>query len=288
MNLSPGARQAWRVFLNPHDNRGHFRRELDGHDLDEHIAACYASALAVVERMRPLLGGRVPGRILEVGSSTGLNCLALQAAFPDAEVIGIEPEKEAVAAAIATAESFGAPRTRFVQGFGEDLPLPDESVDFILCHTVIEHVLDPRKVIAEMARTLRRGGAISLEAPNYLWPKEPHLNVWCIPLLGKRSIKLCARMQGCTRDEVGFVDHLQLVHPGMLERSFAKSGLRWRECVGDKILSVAGGQLEQVKAYHFAVPTLRFLRRVGLLSGIAELIVRLGLHPSVMYTLTKA
>ena len=238
--------------------------------------------------MRTVLDGHTPARILEVGSSTGLNCLALQQVFPDAEVIGIEPEAEAVAAAEATASSVGSSRTRFVQGFGESLPFPDNFFDFILCHTVIEHVVDTGRVIAEMARTLAPGGAISLEAPNYIWPKEPHLNVWCIPLLGKPSIKLCARLQGRTRDETRFVDHLQLVYPGMLERSFTSAGLQWRHRVRDKIAAVAGGSVEEVKAYHSAAPTLRLLQRVGLLNGAANLIIRLGLHPSVMYTLTKA
>ena len=288
MNLSAQALQAWRSFLEPHDNRGHLRRELAGATIDEHVAACYASSVSTAERMRVILEGRAPRRILEVGASTGLNCLALQRLFPEAEVIGIEPESEAIAAAVATAECWGSSRARFLQGFGESLPFEANSIDFILCHTVIEHVADTCKVIAEMARTLAPAGVISLEAPNYIWPKEPHLNIWCLPLLGKRFIKICARMQGRTPHEARFVDHLQLVHPGMLEHSFASAGLRWRDGVRDKIAAVAGGDLKQVRAYRSTAPVLRLLRRIGMLNGIANLIIRLGLHPSVMYTLTKA
>jgi hypothetical protein len=109
-----------------------------------------------------------------------------------------------------------------------------------------------------------------------------------VPLFGKRSIKLCARIQGRTREEVRFVDHLQLVRPSMLERSFASAGLTWRQCVRDKIIAVAGGETGQVKAYHFAAPALRLLHRAGILNAAANLIVRMGLHPSVMYALTKA
>jgi SAM-dependent methyltransferase len=45
------------------------------------------------------------------------------------------------------------------------LPLPDESVDTILCTEVMEHVPDPEKTIQEFARVLRPGGTVIVTAP---------------------------------------------------------------------------------------------------------------------------
>ncbi|CAN5172351.1 hypothetical protein BH20ACI1_BH20ACI1_20290 [soil metagenome] len=45
------------------------------------------------------------------------------------------------------------------------LPLPDASVDTILCTEVLEHVPDPEKVISEFARILRNDGVVICTAP---------------------------------------------------------------------------------------------------------------------------
>lgn len=47
------------------------------------------------------------------------------------------------------------------------LPLPDESVDVILCQEGIEHVPDQLKVFEEFARVLKPHGKLALTTPNY-------------------------------------------------------------------------------------------------------------------------
>lgn len=46
-----------------------------------------------------------------------------------------------------------------------EIPVPDGSFDAVLCTEVIEHVADPVRVIAELARVLRKGGTLILTAP---------------------------------------------------------------------------------------------------------------------------
>lgn len=57
---------------------------------------------------------------------------------------------------------------------GEDLPYPSNYFDLILSHEVIEHVIDDKKAIQEMVRTLKVGGRINLFCPNRWYPVETH------------------------------------------------------------------------------------------------------------------
>jgi SAM-dependent methyltransferase len=49
-----------------------------------------------------------------------------------------------------------------------DMPLPDESVDLVMCRSVMEHVADPAAVYREIHRVLRRGGRFVFLTAN-LW-----------------------------------------------------------------------------------------------------------------------
>lgn len=58
-------------------------------------------------------------------------------------------------------------RVRFVEGFGEDLPLGDEQFDLVTMYDVMEHVISPRKVLEEAYRVLRPGGLFATVFPPY-------------------------------------------------------------------------------------------------------------------------
>ena len=103
------------------------------------------------------------------------------------------------------------------------------------------------QLISEVARTLSESGFVHLEAPNYLWFYEPHLQIWTIPKLGKSFVKLCARLQA-KDSNVLFLDHLKFVTPFELERLFIKNKLAWHNRAEDKILATLNGSSE-IKKY---------------------------------------
>jgi len=57
--------------------------------------------------------------------------------------------------------AFGPATT--VIGDGHDLPFADDSFDAVICQAVLEHVIDPPRVVAEMGRVLRPGGYLYAE-----------------------------------------------------------------------------------------------------------------------------
>ena len=274
---------AWKRWLAVTRERCHLHFKLEGDDLATHLTVCGASAGQTAARVARDIEGSSPNTILEVGCSVGFNCLALAERFPSAHVVGIEPDVDAARVAAAMASARDANRVQFIHGVGEALPFKLETFDLIVCHTVIEHVQSVPRVIAEMARVLSRRGVIHLEAPNYRWPREPHLGIWCVPILGKKWMKVSAALQG-KRNHLYYLDHLQLVNPNWLERLFRDNGLIWENRVRRKILRAASGEKDLVKEYHGMGVALRFVNTLGVVPAIANAVIGTGVYPSVLYT----
>ena len=51
----------------------------------------------------------------------------------------------------------------------KNIPLPDESVDAVICRAVLEHIDEPFKAVAEMNRILKPGGKCLVSLP-FLYP----------------------------------------------------------------------------------------------------------------------
>jgi ubiquinone/menaquinone biosynthesis C-methylase UbiE len=285
MQLTEQGLKVWQAFLANQDNHGHAKRVLAGPHIDVHVNACWKSALDTATRIKSELPDIKPRRILEIGCSAGLNCYALQQTYPNAEVIGIEPEQEAVNVARAMLNGESTAQLHFQQGFGEKLPLADESADLIVCHTVIEHVNDVETVINEMSRVLSPSGFIHLDAPNYRFPYEPHLGIVTIPSFGKKFVKFSALLQGRWKQR-NFLNHLKFVTPASLQRHFSKYGLQWHNRSIDKLDAAMNGYGD-IKKYRRIAKFLKLLHRFGLGKPIVSALGAAGLYPSVLYTLRK-
>jgi SAM-dependent methyltransferase len=92
---------------------------------------------------------RLEGIVLDVGCGTQPNpSYATEFA---GTFVGIDPVRGAPERAFA-----------FVQGLGEYLPFADASFDRVLFATSLDHMLSPRRALAEARRVLRRGGSMSI------------------------------------------------------------------------------------------------------------------------------
>jgi ubiquinone/menaquinone biosynthesis C-methylase UbiE len=108
-------------------------------------------------------GVRPGQRVLEIGCGTGNLALLVKRLQPQAEVVGIDPDPQA----LARARSKAARESLTVQldrGFAERLPYPDASFDHVLSALMLHHLTSDQQVDAlrEARRTLRPRGALHL------------------------------------------------------------------------------------------------------------------------------
>jgi SAM-dependent methyltransferase len=126
-----------------------------------------------------------PRRILEMGCGTGASTLPLKAAWPDAEVHGIDVGASMLRYAHGRAESLGVP-IHFSQADASRTPFPDGYFDLVV--SVIVHHEMPADVggrmIRECYRLLRSGGitvhdgALASEQPPQTDPFQQFLFAW--------------------------------------------------------------------------------------------------------------
>jgi 2-polyprenyl-6-hydroxyphenyl methylase/3-demethylubiquinone-9 3-methyltransferase len=101
--------------------------------------------------------------VLDLGCAGGFMAEAMAAR--GANVTGIDPAAEAIAAARAHARA-GGQRIGYDVGVGEALPYGDASFDAVVCVDVLEHVADLDQVMAQVARVLRPGGLFLFDTIN--------------------------------------------------------------------------------------------------------------------------
>jgi SAM-dependent methyltransferase len=101
-----------------------------------------------------------PGEtVLDLGSGAGADVLiSARRVDPGGRAIGLDMTTEMVELARRNAAEAGVTNVEFVQGYLEDIPLPEASVDVVISNCVINLAADKHVVLREAARVLRPGG----------------------------------------------------------------------------------------------------------------------------------
>jgi 2-polyprenyl-3-methyl-5-hydroxy-6-metoxy-1,4-benzoquinol methylase len=113
--------------------------------------------------------------VLDIGCSQGIASILL--AREGHRVVGIDREHEAIRAArerLDDEEAQVRERVEFRVGEGRAVGFPAGSFDTVLLGEVLEHQLDPWKLLKEARRVLRPGGRIVITTPYGVHPYPDH------------------------------------------------------------------------------------------------------------------
>ncbi len=113
--------------------------------------------------VREILADLPVGTALDAACGTGRHAAYLAALGH--RVIGVDASAEMLAAARAK-----RPGGEFHVGDLHQLPVPERSVDVLVCSLALEHVADLRPVFSEFVRVLRPGGHLITSDTNHDWP----------------------------------------------------------------------------------------------------------------------
>ena len=123
-------------------------------------------------KLRDAVSASVPqgGTFVDVGAGTGTLAIAFSAARPDAIVIAVDGDDEALG--IARSKD-GADRVEWTTGFAGELPFEDGAADAVAVSLLLHHLDTPAKLDAlrDIHRILGPGG--SIHVADWGKPRDP-------------------------------------------------------------------------------------------------------------------
>ena len=112
-------------------------------------------------------------------------------------------------------------------GVGENLSYSNEYFDFIFLGEVLEHSWQPKKLVDECFRVLKKGGNLILDTPN----------IYALPRIIRYLIK--------GRDIIlGDPDHKIFYSRAMLENLIQQAGFEIKQITSDTICTIKGKNIK--------------------------------------------
>ena len=105
--------------------------------------------------------------VLDCGCGEGTIAIGLSEAVPHGRVIGVDIGLDNLAAARRYAAATGRANLAWAVADGQRLPFHDGAFEAVLCHSVLETLEDPAKVVAELRRVTKRGGVVGVASVEY-------------------------------------------------------------------------------------------------------------------------
>lgn len=213
-------------------------------------AACWwdeTATIAPLKRLNPLrfdyFDRVVPDwrglRVLDVGCGGGFTCEFL--ARRGAQVWGVDQSQPCIAAARDHARRVDLPIT-YAQGVAEQLPLPANHVDVVVCVDVLEHVVNPARAVAEISRVLKPGGLFCFDTLNRTW-RSRLVMIWLLEIILRQI-------------PVGIHDWHKFITPAELEAMLVQVGFGRVTMDGFNLFGSTVGEI--VDAYRLYRATGKF------------------------------
>jgi ubiquinone/menaquinone biosynthesis C-methylase UbiE len=154
------------------------------------------------------------GKILDVGNLGGDGRMhkMIRQAFSDCEIFGIDKNKQ-------KAEELKFPN-QIIGDINETFPFESNFFDTIYLGELIEHIWDPKRILKEVYRVLKKEGVVILDTPH----------IYAL----KRTMKFF--LTG--KDFLGDSDHKIFFTPAVLKNLLEKCGFEIIEITTDRKLNI--------------------------------------------------
>jgi ubiquinone/menaquinone biosynthesis C-methylase UbiE len=121
-----------------------------------------------------------PGwQVLDCGCGVGSITCDLATFVERGYVVGLDSQPGQIERARALASERGMVNVRFDVGSAYDLPYADHSFDAAFANTLLQHLAEPRRALAEIKRVLKPGGVLGIADDDHstlIWePRTPPL-----------------------------------------------------------------------------------------------------------------
>ncbi len=115
----------------------------------------------------PMMGLKEDSAILDVGCGLGFIGTELAEFVPRGKVVGVDLDPELIKEAEKRRREADIKNLDFRVGDACALPFADSSVDLSICQTLLMHLKDPSKGVAEMGRVTKKGGRVVAIEPDF-------------------------------------------------------------------------------------------------------------------------
>lgn len=109
--------------------------------------------------------------LLDIGAGSGY--VAVELARYGINVIACDMSEQAIANLKKYKRQFSLKNLRLLVCKAEEIPLANNSVDYIVANALLEHILDEKKAINKWKKILRKRGKMLITVPlslKYVWP----------------------------------------------------------------------------------------------------------------------
>jgi ubiquinone/menaquinone biosynthesis C-methylase UbiE len=151
-------------------------------------------------------------RVLDIGCGTGSMAINIKRMHPEAKVVGIDPDPDALALSKRKAKRAGL-SIEFDRGFADHMPYADGSFDRVFSSFMFHHLAADEKAatLGEIRRVLKPGG--SLHLLDFVHEHDAHSGEPAHRHLIHRSGAVADRIESrmtSLMDEAGFADAKEL------------------------------------------------------------------------------
>jgi len=158
------------------NKNAHYRKQLDYYQKEFSAVSRYELAAwqkSYIQRIKEyLLGNDFKNKtLLDIGAGSGY--VAVELARYGVNVIACDMSEQAIENLKKYKRQFSLKNLKLLVCKAEDIPLADNSVDYVVVNALLEHIIDEKKAIYKWKKVLRKEGKMLITVPlslKYVWP----------------------------------------------------------------------------------------------------------------------